>query len=117
MFLGEKAQTILRPWLHRDPETYCFQPAESDMRKSRTTTVGKPYRRDSYALAIRRACEKVGIKPWSPNQLRHTLLTRVRKEFGLEAAQVFGGHARADVTQIYAERDEELAAKVARMIG
>ena len=33
---------------------------------------------------------------WHPNQLRHTHGTRVRKEYGLEAAQVVLGHARAD---------------------
>ena len=54
---------------------------------------------------------------WAPNQLRHSHLTKVRKQFGLEAAQVAGGHARADVTQIYAERNLELAKQVAEKIG
>jgi integrase len=54
---------------------------------------------------------------WHPNQLRHTFATRVRKQHGLEAAQVLLGHSRADVTQIYAERNEELAAAVAGLIG
>ena len=42
---------------------------------------------------------------WAPNRLRHTRATEVRKQFGLEAAQVILGHAKADVTQVYAERD------------
>ena len=54
---------------------------------------------------------------WCPNQLRHSHATRVRKEFGLEAAQVTLGHARADVTQVYAERDQALATMVAAQIG
>lgn len=54
---------------------------------------------------------------WSPNQLRHNYGTRVRKEHGLEAAQVLLGHAKADVTQVYAERDVERARAVASMIG
>jgi integrase len=54
---------------------------------------------------------------WHPNQLRHTFATRVRKDHGLEAAQVLLGHSRADVTQVYAERNEELAAVVAAKIG
>jgi integrase len=54
---------------------------------------------------------------WAPNQLRHQHATRVRKEFGLEAAQVALGHARADVTQIYAEKNAALAATVAAKIG
>lgn len=54
---------------------------------------------------------------WHPNQLRHTFATKVRKAEGLEAAQVMLGHARADVTQVYAERNESLAVAVASRIG
>ena len=54
---------------------------------------------------------------WGPNRLRHSKGTEVRKTFGLEAAQVTLGHRKADVTQIYAERDEELAKRVAREAG
>ena len=54
---------------------------------------------------------------WSPNQLRHAAGTEVRRLFGLEAAQVILGHAKADVTQVYAERDQALAAEVMRKIG
>ena len=41
----------------------------------------------------------------------------VRERYGLEAAQVAAGHAKADTTQIYATRDEALAQKVAREMG
>jgi integrase len=54
---------------------------------------------------------------WHPNQLRHTFATQVRKKHGLEAAQVLLGHTRADVTQVYAERNEELASQYAAKIG
>ncbi len=54
---------------------------------------------------------------WHPNQLRHSFATKVRKAHGLEAAQVLLGHSRADVTQVYAERNEGLAATVAAKIG
>src|SRR5262249_3125333 len=54
---------------------------------------------------------------WFPNQLRHTFATQVRREHGLEAAQVLLGHSRADVTQVYAERDVKKAQDVARKIG
>jgi len=54
---------------------------------------------------------------WHPHQLRHNYATSVRHEFGLEAAQVLLGHASADVTQIYAERDMGRAASVAAKIG
>ena len=54
---------------------------------------------------------------WHPNQLRHTFATKVRKEHGLEAAQVLLGHARADVTQVYAERDTATAVGIVAKIG
>jgi integrase len=56
---------------------------------------------------------------WHPNQLRHTFATKVRRmpDGGLEAAQVLLGHSRADVTQIYAERNDQLAATIAAKIG
>jgi integrase len=54
---------------------------------------------------------------WHPYRLRHAYGTRVRKDHGLEAAQVLLGHSRADVTQVYAERNEALATEVAAKIG
>ena len=54
---------------------------------------------------------------WHPNQLRHSAATEIRRRFGLEAAQVTLGHAAADVTQVYAERDLERAAAVMAQVG
>jgi hypothetical protein len=54
---------------------------------------------------------------WHPNQLRHSFATAVRKAHGLEAAQILLGHATADITQVYAERDAARAAAVAAQIG
>jgi integrase len=64
-----------------------------------------------------RACRRAWVSKWHPNQLRHMHGTEVRRIFGIEAAQVALGHAQADVTQIYAERDMGLAERVARQIG
>jgi integrase len=54
---------------------------------------------------------------WHPNQVRHTRATEVRRHYGLEAAQVVLGHAKADVTQVYAERNLNLAERIAKEIG
>jgi integrase len=54
---------------------------------------------------------------WHPNQIRHTFATHIRREHGLEAAQVLLGHAKADVTQVYAERDTERATQIISRIG
>jgi site-specific recombinase XerC len=57
------------------------------------------------------------IPRWSPNRLRHSAATEIRKRFGLEAVQVVLGHAKADVSQIYAERDLGLAERIMREVG
>ncbi|MFP6675096.1 MAG: tyrosine-type recombinase/integrase [Pirellulaceae bacterium] len=87
------------------------------------------YTRDSYRRAVHRAVEKINrirrkkdkhaelLEKWSPNRLRHSAATAIRKRFGLEAAQVILGHAAADVTQIYAERDLDKAIEVAKQVG
>lgn len=54
---------------------------------------------------------------WSPNRLRHTRGTMIRRQFGLEASQVVLGHATADTTQIYAERDSEKAIEIQLKTG
>jgi integrase len=57
------------------------------------------------------------VPHWHPHQLRHNRGTEVRRKYGIEAAQVALGHARADVTEVYAERNLEQARKIAREMG
>jgi hypothetical protein len=57
------------------------------------------------------------VPHWHPNQLRHQFGTEVRREYGLEAAQVVLGHEKADITQLHAERNLTLASRVASEIG
>ena len=57
------------------------------------------------------------VPAWHPNQLRHTFATAVRKAHGLEAVQVLLGHSHAKVSEVYAERNEALAAKFAAEVG
>ncbi|TWT48998.1 tyrosine-type recombinase/integrase [Botrimarina hoheduenensis] len=140
VMVGPKAQKVLAPYLLRDPLWPCFAPAETSWmtrrrrgeegsnepfesilrRAHQVVTKRGPirfYDANSYRIAIHRACVKAGVEKWSPNRLRHTAATEVRKQFGLEAAQVVCGHQSAEVTQIYAERDLALAMKVARTVG
>jgi len=111
------------------------QPSQRNRRKARPLRApATSYTKDSYARAIRRGvttankaiqkdAELFGIDNpallayWAPNRLRHTRATQVRRQFGLEAAQVILGHAKADVTQVYAERDHALADDVMKKIG
>jgi integrase len=137
IMLGPKAQEVLRPWLDRDPESYCFIPAETSAwhyQRLRTRgpseapdEEGEPrvlklrpglrYTRHSYRVAVQRACKRAGIAAWSPRQLRHTRATMIRKKYGLEAAKAVLGHTDTKITEIYAERDLELAMRIMREIG
>jgi integrase len=100
ILFGPRAQMLLLPRLVCADNDFVF-----------------PIRRDSYRTAVQRAAVKAGVESWFPNQLRHSAGTEAREEMGLEAAQVHLGHARADVTQIYAETSLEKAKEVALRIG
>ena len=52
-----------------------------------------------------------------PHQLRHTAATRLRKQFGIEAARVILGHRSSAVTEIYAEVDRSRAVEVLEAVG
>ena len=95
----------------------CGNRPGTNRKRSPKRKPGAKYSTDSYRRAIHRACDAAKVERWSPNQLRHTAGTEIRAKFGLEAAQVVLGHAAADVTQIYAERDLALATQVAREVG
>jgi integrase len=138
--LGPRAQEVLRPFLKADLQSYLFRPRDvvaelharrARGRKSKPTPSerarripGAPgqkhrdcYDRRSYRQAIIRACRRAGVAEWTPLRLRHTAATLVRSRFGLEAAQVVLGHSKADVTQLYAERDLAKAHEVMAQIG
>ena len=139
VMIGPQAQAILRPYLLRAEDAYCFTPEESermrfaklaserktpqrkrdrDRQKLRSLRIYAPcYDTSSYRHAVQRVCARAGLTKWSPNQLRHNAATEIRKKYGLEAAQVVCGHQSADITQVYAERDMELARRVAHEMG
>jgi len=137
VLLGPGAQRVIRPFLKVDREAYLFSPEETVLalalekrkkRKTRARARKAPqrsgrrryrlfYTKDAYATAIRRACRRAGVPEWSPNQLRHNSATRVRRMFGLEAAQAWLGHQQARTTEIYAERNTLVAREVATKLG
>jgi integrase len=140
VFIGPRAQEILKPWLPPAVHEWFFSPARSEearnakrrqerrspMTPSQACRRPKAGRRRpprdrydvaSYRRAVRRACLKAGVPVWYPNQLRHARGTEVRKRYGLEAAQAVLGHAELGVTQVYAEADREAARRVVREIG
>ena len=117
--IGPKGQTILRPFLKRKLDDYCFKPAEEYGGQRRYNDC---YDRNSYRRMIQygiKAANKDGkeIPHWHPHQLRHTAGTKVRKELGREAARAFLGHRNPQITDDYAEIDFGLAEKASLLLG
>jgi integrase len=94
---------------------------------------GEHYTTDTYENSIHRGTDKAFPPPegldeeqikawrkryrWTPNRLRHTAATFLRKEFGLDAARVILGHSSPTVTEVYAELDYEKAADIMAQVG
>ena len=113
------------------------QPSQRDRSKSiPKRAAGDRYSADSYRQAIQRACDvadakaranlmKAGEKPgderiiprWHPHQLRHNYATRIRKEFGVEAARILLGHRSTAVTELYAEVDRGRVRDIVARVG
>ncbi len=95
---------------------------KKERQKAKKSRLRERYDTASYRRSIQYAFKRakrdgLDIKYWFPHQLRHLLGTKVRAEHGVEGAQVTLGHTRADVTQIYAERNLKLAIKIAKQSG
>ena len=175
IYLGPRAQEVLKPFLKTDVEAYLFSPADAEngrriaLHAARKTPLsqgnrpgtnrrrrpkwapGRRYTTVSFFRAVRYACEKAFPPPerlgrcrnetisewkkrltdtqreelkewrqahfWHPHQLRHNAATRLRKEFGIEAARVVLEHRSAGITEIYAEIDHLRAADVMARVG
>lgn len=132
VLIGPKGQRVIEPFLQRDVEAYLFSPRESrrqgfdacsthrhqPVAEPRTgRRIGVRFKPQAYGHSIRSICKAHDIPHWSPNQLRHNMATRLRREFGLDIAQVVLGHSKADVTQMYAELDLQKAIAAIERIG
>jgi integrase len=141
IYLGPRAQSVLKPWLRTSTREYLFQPKEAlewrreQRRLARKTPLscgnragtnrksnpkwapGDCYSVINYTNAIRRACVAAKVPPWHGHQLRHNAATWLRKEFGIDIARVVLGHRSAAVTETYAELDFAKAAEVMGRVG
>ena len=112
------------------------QPSQLDRSKSNPSRkLYVRYTASSYRRAVTRACEKAWPVPeaiienqharatwqrehhWHPHQLRHNYATRIRKEFGVEAARILLGHRSTAVTELYAEIDRGRVREIVSRVG
>ncbi len=135
IFFGPRCQEILKPFLQgRARDRYLFSPrdavaervVESDThrrnnqkptRRKTSRVVGACYTPTSYRRAVTRACEKAKVPRFTPNQLRHTAGTAMRKVTGVENSRVLLGHTTIKTSEIYAEIDEEKLRALALEFG
>jgi integrase len=186
IYLGPRAQELLRPFLKPELDAYLFSPAAAEAERREKLTAaretpdscgntvgsnrtpapnrspGSRYNVGTYRRAIRYACDRAFPPPadlarrraplktgrksarletkaewrtrlgpekwaelrrwladhrWHPHQLRHNAATRLRKEYGLEAAQVILGHETLSVTEIYAEKNVAAAMRIMSEVG
>lgn len=140
IFIGPRARRVLRPWLDVPPGAFLFSPAQAESRRNsgrrkarrspmtpsqagrtpkedRKRPPGESYSTASYRRAIHRACEAARIDRWSPNQLRHSAATRIRRKHGIEVARIVLGHTTLATTQVYAEADLTKALEVMGQFG
>ena len=120
-------QRRLRPRPRRTPaypseRRRVEQERQASRRRIRRRPPGEHYTTDSYRRAIAYALKKArktaaDLPGWFPHQLRHSKGTETRRLFGIEGAQLALGHSKANVTEVYAERDFEWAKEIARKIG
>jgi integrase len=138
--LGPRAQEVIRPFLRPELEAYLFSPRDaleehharrrqqrktkrtpSELRRRRKVNPQRVprsrYDTNSLQQAVRRACRRAGVPEWSVLQVRHTRATEVREHYGVEGAQASLGNARVETAQIYAEKNQRLARKIAQEIG
>ncbi len=129
ILIGPKAQQLLAPFVKLDPDSRWFRPDEAveaanakrsedrktprwqshmqrnaEKRKAKDERGRAPsdaYTTHAVSKAIARACKRAGVKVWSPHRLRHAALTRIRQEFGIEAAAAVAGHSTLTITERY----------------
>lgn len=140
--LGPQTQEILKGFPKLDPNASIFSPIDADRelraRKAATRktkvqpsqvarhrkAMANPRRKlleaydlASYRRAIQRACRVASVPQWSPNRLRHSAATRIRREYGLEVARALLGHSSMATTEIYAELDLSQAVRAMERSG
>lgn len=101
--MGPKLQRILTPYLAKAGDGYLFP----------GLLTSEHQRADAHASKMKATCERIGVEPWTPAQLRHNVLSRRDKKSNIEAASISVGHSSIAVTEIYAERDIGRAAELA----
>jgi integrase len=119
VYLGPQARAILTGWLREDPDEFLFQPREAEAERLAERTRGRRtpltpshrararkaeperapgdrYKAPAFCRAVTKACDRVNVPRRYPHQLRHSIGTYLRSEFGPDTAQAVLGHSDID---------------------
>ena len=139
IYLAKPEIEILTPIIKDRTEGYVFRPSdavaekhakkwEDAKRKKKTPSrlkrdaartkaprirLNECYSAVTYRRAIERACVRAEVPRWFPYGLRHTGITNVGLEYGIEAAQHVAGHKDLRTTLNYFHGENAVAKKVA----
>lgn len=116
-----------RPKRERKTKLYPSEAARVEREKERASRrvrrkqPGIHYTVGSYSKAVKKgfaraAKQRVELESFSPNQLRHAILTLISQEFGEQKAQRYAGHERLETTGLYTEIEVKEIADVARLL-
>jgi integrase len=106
----EKRKQKARSRKSKRPKGNCYTPAS--YRRAIKYGVTRSNRERTKADS-----EALEIANWSPYQLRHAFATNMRRDHGVEAAQLGLGHARTNIVDVYAEKNLSLIVDIARKSG
>jgi hypothetical protein len=91
---------------------------EAAAKRQKVSEPKELYTTGGFRQSLERACTAAGVPVFTPHQLRHLALTRIREKHGIDAARAVGGHSLASVTERYSrEVDRSTAARVAAGMG
>lgn len=112
--LGLECQRVLKPWLEaarsRGEDAYVFCP--SRRRKN------KLYTKNTYAQAVRRACDQLGVPRWTPYAIRHAAKQRITRLCGLDHARAMLRQRSLGTTNDYGKQvDLHLQVEAAKKTG
>ena len=135
LFSPADAEAERRAELHRKRKTAmsCGNRPGTNRKRKPKRVPKERYTPDSYRRAVARACDLADlaakkrrdlppdseriIPRWHPHRLRHNYGTRIRKEFGVEAARILLGHRSTAVTELYAEVDRGRVRDIVARVG
>ncbi|HYH65210.1 MAG TPA: site-specific integrase, partial [Urbifossiella sp.] len=115
IWIGARAQKVMRPYLDAAAATggplWVLPPVGKGKRTTRVS-------RGLYGMLVAAACERAGVKPWTPHQLRHTRATEVERVYESDAAAAAAiGDTPRVAAEVYVDQNDAVAKRIAKELG